>query len=96
MHNNPAHPWTVANLGAAVGASRAAFARRFTDLVGEPPLTYLTRWRLDVAIDHLHEDDMTIAQIASAVGYENPFAFSNAFKRHTGNSPSAYRARLAG
>jgi AraC-like DNA-binding protein len=96
MHNNPSHPWTVANLGAAVGASRAAFARRFTDLVGEPPLTYLTRWRLDVAIDHLDSDDMTIAQIASAVGYENPFAFSNAFKRHTGLSPSLYRARLAG
>jgi len=96
MHNNPAHPWTVANLGAAVGASRAAFARRFTDLVGEPPLTYLTRWRLDVAMDHLHDDDMTIAQIADVVGYENPFAFSNAFKRHTGLSPSLYRSGVTG
>jgi AraC-like DNA-binding protein len=96
VHNNPAQPWTVASLGAAVGASRAAFARRFAHLVGEPPLTYLTRWRLDVATDHLHNDDMTIAQIADAVGYENPFAFSNAFKRHTGLSPSRYRSQLAG
>lgn len=93
MHNNPAHAWTVASLGAAVGASRAAFARRFTGLVGEPPLTYLTNWRLDLAADYLHEPTTKVAQIAGAVGYDNPFAFSNAFKRHTGLSPSDYRSR---
>ena len=91
MHNNPGHPWTVATLGAAVGASRAGFARRFTDLVGEPPLTYLTRWRLDLAADQLAEPDLSVARIAAAVGYDNPFAFSNAFKRHTGVSPTHFR-----
>jgi AraC-like DNA-binding protein len=95
IHNNPAHPWTVASLGAAVGASRAAFARRFTDLVGEPPLTYLTKWRLDVAADELQDPSVTVARVARDVGYENPFAFSNAFKRHTGLSPSEHRNLMA-
>ncbi len=96
MHNNPARRWTVAELARSVGASRAAFARRFTHLVGEPPLTYLTRWRVDLAGDQLHDTGRTVASVATAVGYDNPFAFSNAFKRHTGLSPSHYRAQLAG
>jgi AraC-like DNA-binding protein len=96
IHNNPGHPWTVAALGAAVGASRAGFARRFTELVGEPPLTYLTRWRLDLAADQLAEPDLSVARIAAAVGYDNPFAFSNAFKRHTGVSPTHFRQQRAG
>lgn len=96
MHKRPAHPWTVARLAAAVGASRAAFARRFNELVGDPPLTYLTRWRLDIAADLLAAREMTVAQIAGAVGYENPFAFTNAFKRHTGSTPTGFRNRQAG
>ena len=96
MHNNPANRWTVAGLASSVGSSRAAFARRFTDVVGEPPLTYLTRWRLDLAADHLHDSRRSVASVAVAVGYDNPFAFSNAFKRHTGLSPRDYRAQRAG
>jgi AraC-like DNA-binding protein len=90
IHTQPAQPWTVAGLGAAVGASRALLARRFSELVGEPPMTYLTRWRLDLAADHL-DDNMTVSQAATAVGYASPFAFSSAFKRRSGVSPSSYR-----
>jgi AraC-like DNA-binding protein len=93
MHNNPAHPWSVASLAAQVGASRASFARRFADLVGEPPLTYLTNWRLDLAADQLAATDATVGRVARAVGYASAFAFSSAFKRRTGRSPSDHRAR---
>jgi AraC-like DNA-binding protein len=90
IHTQPTRPWTVASLGSAVGASRALVARRFRELVGEPPVTYLTRWRLDLAADHL-DVGMSVTQAATAVGYASPFAFSSAFKRHTGVSPSQYR-----
>jgi AraC-like DNA-binding protein len=93
IHNNPSEPWTVASLAKHVGASRAAFARRFTGLIGEPPLTYLTNWRLDLATDQLLEADASVNRVARAVGYASPFAFSHAFKRHTGVSPTAYRLR---
>ena len=95
MHNNPAHAWTVALLAAQVGASRASLARKFTDLVGEPPLTYLTNWRLDLAADQLTIADASVSRVARAVGYTSPFAFSNAFKRRTGTSPSNYRVRAS-
>lgn len=96
IHDDPAQPWTVATLASEVGASRAGFARKFTDLVGEPPLTYLTGWRLDLAADQLLELDATVGRVARAVGYASPFAFSHAFKRHTGASPTEYRARARG
>jgi AraC-like DNA-binding protein len=96
MHARPEHPWTVARLGVAVGASRAMLARRFTQLVGEPPLTYLTRWRLDLAADYLDDDTMTVARVVTAVGYASPFAFSTAFRRHTGVTPSQYRQSVLG
>ncbi|EHB57636.1 transcriptional regulator, AraC family [Mycolicibacterium rhodesiae JS60] len=93
MYNNPAHPWTVANLAAASGSSRAAFARRFTALVGEPPIAFLTTWRLALAADLLDSSEATIATVARHVGYSTPFALSTAFKRANGISPAAYRAR---
>jgi AraC-like DNA-binding protein len=93
MQNNPAHPWTVASLAQATNISRAAFARRFTELVGQPPLTFLTGWRLDMAADLLCETDASIAAIAEQVGYGSPFALSTAFKRTMGVSPQRYRAR---
>jgi AraC-like DNA-binding protein len=93
IHNNPAEPWTVASLATHVGASRAAFARRFNDLMGEPPLTYLTNWRLDLAADQLGAAGATANRVARAVGYASPFAFSHAFKRRTGTSPTEYRLR---
>ncbi|WP_319429510.1 AraC family transcriptional regulator [Mycobacterium sp. RTGN5] len=93
MYNHPAHPWTVANLAAAAGISRAAFARRFTALVGEPPIAFLTAWRLALAADQLESSEATIAAVARKVGYSTPFALSTAFKRANGVSPAAYRAR---
>lgn len=95
LHHNPAHPWTVAELAAKVGISRAALARRFTELVGEPPMAYLTGWRLAVAADLLAEPDATVAAVARQVGYGSAFALSAAFKRVLGVSPQEHRARLA-
>jgi len=92
IYNNPAHTWTVANLAAAVGTSRAAFARRFTALVGEPPISFLTAWRLALAADILASSEATVAAVARTVGYSTPFALSTAFKRANGVSPAAYRA----
>ncbi|MEV6034635.1 AraC family transcriptional regulator [Nonomuraea sp. NPDC052116] len=88
MHERPAHPWTVAGLGAAVGMSRAVFARRFADLVGQPPLLYLTEWRMTIAADLLRTPGATVAAVARRVGYADGFAFSNAFKRVRGMPPS--------
>jgi AraC-like DNA-binding protein len=94
LHHNPAHPWTVAELAAATGISQAALARRFTELVGEPPMAYLTGWRLALAADMLREPDATVAAVAHQVGYATAFAFSSAFKRVRGVSPRDYRAAI--
>jgi AraC-like DNA-binding protein len=91
MHNNPDHPWTVASLATEIGVSRAALARRFTDLVGEPPMAYLTGWRLALAADLLREPDATVGAVARQVGYASPFALSTAFKRVRGVSPRQHR-----
>ena len=93
LQNNPAHPWSVASLAQATNVSRAALARRFNELVGEPPMTFLTGWRLDLAADLLCETDATISAVAAQVGYGSPFALSTAFKRVIGVSPQQYRAQ---
>ncbi|MFJ2758081.1 AraC family transcriptional regulator [Nocardioides sp. NPDC087217] len=93
MEQHPQLPWTVAGLGEQVGLSRAALARRFTEHVGEPPLAYLTRWRLALAADLLIGTDLTLSAIAARVGYANPFALSAAFKRLHGTSPTSFRSR---
>ena len=95
MEEQPEHPWTVESLATHVGLSRAALARRFALQMGEPPLTYLTRWRLALAADLLVSTDHTLAAIAAKVGYANPFALSAAFKRVHGESPRDYRTRHA-
>jgi AraC-like DNA-binding protein len=92
LHNNPAHPWTVASLADAIGISRAALARRFNQLVGEPPMTFLTGWRLALAADLLRESDATIGAVAQQVGYGSPYALSTAFKRVRGVSPQQHRS----
>jgi len=92
LQHNPAHPWSVGDLAAKVGVSRAALARRFTALVGEPPMAYLTTWRLTLAADLLREPDATVASVARRVGYATPFALSTAFKRVRGVSPAQYRS----
>ncbi|NUT54119.1 MAG: AraC family transcriptional regulator [Saccharothrix sp.] len=91
MHDEPQRAWTVAELAARARVSRAALARRFTALVGVPPLTYLTEWRMAVAADLLSKPDATIGSVARAVGYADGFAFSTAFKRVRGVRPSDHR-----
>ncbi|PFG42713.1 AraC family transcriptional regulator [Isoptericola jiangsuensis] len=96
IHHDPARAWTVEGLAREVGLSRAAFARRFTGLVGESPMAYLTGWRLDLAADLLlADDDATLTSVARAVGYATPFALSAAFKRVRGVSPAEHRRRAA-
>ncbi len=91
MHAAPEKPWKVESLAAAVSMSRAAFAKRFKELVGEPPMAYLTRWRMDSAARLLRESDWSIARIAARVGYEGETSFSRAFRRHRQVAPGAYR-----
>ena len=92
VHSDPARRWTVAGLAAATGLSRATFAARFTHHVGEPPMTYLTAWRMTLAADLLQDTDDTITAIARRVGYHDAFAFSVAFKRTHKVNPSDWRS----
>jgi AraC-like DNA-binding protein len=97
LHADPAAPWTVAALADRTGVSRSTLAKRFADLVGEPPLTYLTRWRMTLAADLLVEQGAaTVADIARTVGYSDPFGFSAAFKRVRGVNPSEFRRTATG
>jgi AraC-like DNA-binding protein len=91
MHENAAHPWTVPELAALSGLSRAAFARAFRDVLGQAPMQYLTEWRMTLAREHLRTDDLSLAQIADAVGYSSPFAFAAAFRRHHADPPGTWR-----
>jgi AraC-like DNA-binding protein len=93
LHGDPAHPWTVASLASGAGVSRALLARRFHELVGEPPMAFLTNWRMALAADLLLEQEATVGAVAGRVGYGSPFTFSTAFKRAHGTSPRAYRQR---
>ena len=92
IRDYPQHPWTVAELAARCNLSRAAFARRFTELTGQPPLTHLTWWRMTLAARLLRADDYSLSAIAERVGYGSEYAFSKAFRRELGVAPSRYRA----
>ncbi|GAA4374590.1 AraC family transcriptional regulator [Agromyces bauzanensis] len=96
MHDDPARTWTVAELARAAGYSRTAFAERFAEVVGEPPLTYLTRWRMDIASQRLRDRDEPVFAVAHAVGYASEQAFSRAFRRARGIPPAHYRAEARG
>lgn len=91
VHDDPAHRWTVESLAAEAGLSRAALARRWRDALGEPPLAYVTRWRVSLAGRLLATTDLPLAAVAARVGYESEFAFARAFKRTTGTSPGRWR-----
>ena len=93
LESAPEHPWTVPELADRVGVSRAALGRRFTELLGQPPIAYLTQRRLQLAADLLVESDATLPAIARQVGYGSPFALSAAFKREFGVSPQDHRVR---
>jgi AraC-like DNA-binding protein len=96
MHRRPSHPWTVPELAAAVGASRSLLGERFQYFLGEPPLTYLARWRLQLAARLLQTTQKTILHVAMDVGYESEAAFNRAFKREFGLPPAQYRRQLVG
>nr|WP_323373832.1 AraC family transcriptional regulator [Plantactinospora alkalitolerans] len=91
IHSAPGRPWTVGELASQAGLSRAAFARRFAALVGQPPQTYLTWWRMTLATRLLRDGDATLATVARKVGYTSEFAFAHAFKREYGLAPGGFR-----
>ncbi|MCB9602609.1 MAG: AraC family transcriptional regulator [Sandaracinus sp.] len=91
VHERPAEAWTVEALAKHAAMSRSAFAARFTELLGEAPAQYLTRWRVQLAAQRLRQTDEAIAQVASSVGYASEAAFGRAFKRELGVSPAKYR-----
>ena len=93
LHDAPDAPWTIESLAQRLTVSRATLAHRFRASVGEPPMTYLTSWRMLLAGELLSEPRRTTADIAQQVGYGSPFALSTAFKRHHGVSPSEFRRR---
>lgn len=92
LHADPARDWTVETLAREAQVSRATFARRFAEVMGEPPISYLAGWRLCLAADRLHDDDDTIESIARQVGYSSAYALSAAFTREYQVRPSRYRA----
>ena len=91
IHADPARPWTVAELAGLACLSRSAFHERFSDIIGLPPLSYLTEHRLRIAAWHLGQQDLSINRISERVGYNSETAFSQAFRRQFGMSPSQYR-----
>jgi AraC family transcriptional activator of mtrCDE len=91
MHEAPERAWTLEDLARVAGLSRAAFARNFSASVGEPPHSYLTRWRMGIAAQLLEETDLRLSEIAPRVGYRSEFSFSRAFKLARGVSPIQYR-----
>lgn len=93
VHRDPARAWSVEVLAREVGMSRSGFSARFTELVGEPAMQYVTRWRMLVALTWLAEEDTSLGEMATRLGYRSEAAFSRAFKRIIGTSPGANRTR---
>lgn len=91
LHERPSHPWTLAELARQIATSRTVLAERFSQLMGVPPMQYLTQWRLQLAAEQLARGSAKVASIGASVGYESEAAFSRAFKRATGHAPAAWR-----
>jgi AraC-like DNA-binding protein len=91
LHGDPARPWTAAQLAAEAGASRSVLGERFVQFLGVPPLTYLMRWRLQLAAQQLETTQKTVLEVAMDVGYQSESAFNRAFKRELGLPPARYR-----
>lgn len=94
LHAQPAHGWTVDELARKAGLSRSALAQRFTQLLGQPPMQYLARWRLQIAAQELRNGTSSLAAVAEQVGYESEAAFNRAFKREFGTPPASWRRNL--
>jgi AraC-like DNA-binding protein len=93
MHRDPAHPWTIAALAKEVGVSRSVLAERFRHYLSEPPMAYLTRWRLQLGAQMLASTSYSVVQIAAEVGYESEAAFNRAFKREFTVPPARFRSQ---
>lgn len=96
IHGQPSAPWTIAGLAGKVGISRSVLAERFHHFLGVPPMTYLTRWRLQLGAQLLASTSHSVAQIAAEVGYESEPAFNRAFKREFGSPPARFRVKSKG
>jgi AraC-like DNA-binding protein len=92
LHGRVAHPWTIADLAEEVGLSRSALVERFSRYLSEPPMAYLTRWRLQLAAESLQKTSRGVADIATDIGYQSEAAFSRAFRREFGLPPGRYRS----
>lgn len=95
IHENPGDEWNLERLAQLATMSRSSFSSRFTELVGEAPIAYLTRWRMNVAHSRLLEEDVTVARLATELGYQSEAAFNHAFARTIGRSPGSLRRRRA-
>ncbi len=93
LHRQPAHPWTIADLAKEVGISRSVVAERFRRYLGQPPMAYLTQWRLQLGAQMLTSTSHSVSQVASEVGYESEAAFNRAFKRGFGLPPARFRVQ---
>jgi AraC-like DNA-binding protein len=91
LHGRPAHPWTLEELAREANSSRTSVAKRFTAIVGQPPMQYLANWRMQIAANLLSQSGAKVATIGSEVGYDSEAAFSRAFKKATGSAPGAWR-----
>jgi AraC-like DNA-binding protein len=96
LHRGPERAWTIASLAREAGTSRTVLAERFTHLVGQPVMQYLTRWRMQLAANRLRSGGESVAAIAESVGYDSEAAFSRAFKKIVGAPPSAWRTDRPG
>ncbi len=95
LHEQPARSWSVPDLAREIGLSRSALGERFHALVGEPPVRYLARWRIHLAEQLLTDPDLSVAEVASRVGFDSPVAFHRAFKRQVGRTPAEWRTAHA-